>query len=76
MKKLNIKTLLTGAVLALMTAGFTACKNKDPDRKKFLNSFSVTTGTISCGVSETEQLQQVLLWLLQENSGGDEKSKR
>lgn len=37
MKKLNLtKTLLTGAVLALMTVGFTSCKkDSDPDREKF-----------------------------------------
>ncbi|MEZ5107699.1 MAG: hypothetical protein R2829_01870 [Bacteroidia bacterium] len=41
MKKLNLtKTLLTGAVLALMTVGFTSCKkDKDDDRDKFIGEW-------------------------------------
>ena len=75
MKKLSLsKTLLTGAVLALMTAGFTACKkDSDPDRKKFLGAFSVTTGTFSCGVSGNGTIATGTAVVITENSGGDEK---
>jgi hypothetical protein len=75
MKKLNLtKTLLTGAVLALMTVGMVSCKkDSDPDRKKFLGTFSVTTGTIACGVTGNGTIAAGTSVTITENSGGDEK---
>lgn len=75
MKKLNLtKTLLTGAVLALMTVGFTSCKkDSDPDREKFLGNFTVTTGSIACGVTGNSTIAAGTAIVISENSGGDEK---
>lgn len=75
MKKLNLtKTLLTGAVLALMTVGFTSCKkDSDPDREKFIGNYTVTTGTISCGVTGNGTITAGTAVVISENSSGDEK---
>lgn len=75
MKKLNLtKTLLTGAVLALMTVGFTSCKkDSDPDREKFLGYYTVTTGTIACGVTGNGTIAAGTAVVITENSCGDEK---
>lgn len=75
MKKFNLsKTLLTGAVLALMTVGFTACKkDSDPDRKKFLGNYTVTTGVIACGVTGNGTIAAGTAVVISENSAGDEK---
>lgn len=65
MKKFNLaKTLLTGAVVALMTVGFTACKkDSDPDRKKFIGSYN-STSTCLPGATWTTTIA--------ESSTGDE----
>ncbi len=75
MKKFNLsKTLLTGAVLALMTVGFTACKkDSDPDRKKFLGNYTVTTGVIACGVTGNGTIAAGTAVVISENCAGDEK---
>lgn len=49
MKKLSLsKTLLTGAVVALMAVGLTSCKkDSDPDRDKFIGSYKVTNTCVT-----------------------------
>lgn len=76
MKRFNLtKTILTGTLVALLAVGVQSCKKdeEDPDRNAFLGNYSVTTGTITCGVTGNGTITSGTAVVISENSAGEEK---